>query len=84
MASSLTVVIQFVFECVPGVRLAENKVVPGYGAPLHTFFQKFKDTKCEQIRSHFDEGYRKLQKLGWEPEYPWADHLIWDSDSTKL
>lgn len=75
-------VITFIFERVPGVRLAEDKVVPGYGAPLHTFFQKFDDTERDQIRSRFDEGYRMLQELGWEPEYPWADNLIWDGRSS--
>lgn len=55
--------ITFVFERVPGVRLAEDKIVPGYGAPLHAFFQKFDDSERDKIRSHFDEGYRMLQEL---------------------
>lgn len=77
-------VILFVFERVPGVPLAEDKILPGYGAPLHRFFREFDDDERKQIRQHFDEGYIKLQKLGWEPAYPWASHLIWDKSSTKL
>lgn len=77
-------VIQFIFERVPGVRLAEDGILPVYGAPLHTFFREFNDTEREEIRKHFDEGYCILQELGWEPAYPWADKLIWNKSSTKL
>lgn len=76
-------VIQFVFERVPGVPLAEDRILPGFGAPLHSFFQKAESERIE-IRKQFDEGYRKLQELGWEPAYPWANNLIWDASSTKL
>lgn len=75
-------VILFVFERVSGVPLAEDRILPGYRASLHTFFQNFNDTERREIRKHFDEGYRKLQELGWEPAYPWANHLIWDQSST--
>lgn len=77
-------VIHIVFQRVPGVRLADDRLLPGWGAPLHAFFQKFNDLQREQIRMWFDVEYRKLKELGWVPPFPWASNLIWDASSSKL
>lgn len=77
-------VIRFVFERVPGVRLADNRILPGQGRPLPTFFREFDEKKRKQIRNDFNKGYRKLKELGWVPYSPWATNLIWDDKSSKL
>lgn len=77
-------VVHVVFQRVPGVRLADDRLLPGWGAPLHTFFQKFNDLQRDQIRMSFDKEYRKLKELGWVPSFPWASNLIWDASFSKL
>lgn len=47
-------VIQFVFQIVPGVPLADDRRFSRRGATLHTFFRNFSDEKPKQIRDHFD------------------------------
>lgn len=48
-------VIHFMFEIVPGVRLAEDHFYSTQGPPVHTFFQKFSAEKRNQIRNSFDK-----------------------------
>ena len=77
-------VIHIVFQRVPGARLADDRLLPGWGAPLHAFFQSFNDLQRHQIRMWFNKEYRKLKELGWVPSFPWASNLIWDAGFSKL
>lgn len=63
-------VIQFVFEPVPGVRLTDDRILPGKGRPLPKFFREFNEEKPGQIHNSFSEGYHKLKELGWMPYFP--------------
>ncbi|KAJ5505752.1 hypothetical protein N7453_004709 [Penicillium expansum] len=77
-------VIYIVFQHVPGVRLADDTVLPGWRSTLHTFFQAFSKPEQDQIRMVFDKEYRKLNRLGRVPSCPWATNLIWNPDASKL
>jgi hypothetical protein len=77
-------VIHIVFQRVPGVRLADDRILPGWRDSPHAFFAKFSDLEREQIRMWFDKEYRKLEKMGWVPTFPWASNLFWDALCQKL
>jgi len=78
-------IVHMVFGRIPGIRLADNEVLPGFGYPLHTFFRKFEQrSQRDTIRMHFDKEYRNLKKMGWLPSTPWASNLIWNEESKRL
>ncbi|KAJ6186565.1 hypothetical protein N7519_007866 [Penicillium mononematosum] len=77
-------IVYMVFQHVPGFRLADDQGAPVPGHPLHTFFRKFKPAERAKIRDEFDKNYPKLAELNWSLHEPWADHLVWDPDSSKL
>ncbi|CAI7625917.1 unnamed protein product [Penicillium viridicatum] len=77
-------IVYMVFRHVPGFRLADDQGAPVPGYPLHTFFRKFKPAERDKIRDEFDKNYPRLAELNWSLHEPWADHLVWDPDSSKL
>lgn len=62
--------IHIVFQRVPVIRLTFDRILPGLGRPLHTFFQQFSDFQRDEIRTWFDKEYRKLKESGWVPSFP--------------
>ncbi|KAJ5848211.1 hypothetical protein N7455_012168 [Penicillium solitum] len=77
-------VIHCVFQRVPGLRLAEDNIIPEYRPTPHRFFLAFSKPERNHIRMVFDKEYRELNKMGWVPTFPRAMSLIWDSDASKL
>lgn len=55
--------IQFVFGRVPGVRLADDRILLGKGRELPKFFQELNEEKRKQMRNYFSRGYRQLKEL---------------------
>ncbi|KAJ5146567.1 uncharacterized protein N7515_001131 [Penicillium bovifimosum] len=77
-------IVFIVFEEVPGIRLADDQSAPYPGFPLHTFFRRFERKQRDVIREQFDKADRELAKIDWLLDEPWADHLVWDSNTSKL
>ncbi|KAJ5629152.1 hypothetical protein N7528_002809 [Penicillium herquei] len=61
-------IIHMVTERVPGTRLADDFLLPGYGAPS-AFFQKFTRPQRDEIRECFDKELPKLRAMGWFPDF---------------
>jgi hypothetical protein len=77
-------IVFIVFEKVPGIRLADDQSAPYPGFPLHTFFRRFERKERNAIREQFDKADRELARIDWLLDEPWADHLVWDSKTSKL
>lgn len=77
-------VVFIVFEQVPGIRLADDQSAPHPGFPLHTFFQRFERAERDKIREKFDMAILEMTRIEWILDNPWADHLVWHSETSKL
>lgn len=77
-------IVYMVFQRVPGVRLADDHVGFNPGFPLPKFFQIFNRAERDKVREEFEKGYVRLARLNYKPFSPWATHLVWDAESSKL
>ncbi|KAJ5597740.1 hypothetical protein N7537_007824 [Penicillium hordei] len=62
----------------------KHGIIPG--AALSILYSNVSLYKPERdhIRMVFDKEYRKLNKRGWVPTFPWAMNLISDSDVSRF
>lgn len=77
-------VVHIVFEWVPGVRLAEDNLVPEYRNEPHPFFRDFSRTQRDEIRKCFDEGHSSLQAMGWDIGPSGGKSLVWNTEKSKM
>lgn len=77
-------VVHLIFLRVPGTRLADDRILPAWRPKPHAFFEKFNEIQRDETRMWFDKEYPKLTAMGWEPNFPWATHLVWNPAFQKL